>query len=55
MQRKIETFLNSQHLQDPDDIDGLIELASLLRDAMEEKRYPEICTLIRYTRYGNGV
>ena len=49
MQRKIETFLNSHHLQDPDDIDGLIELASLLRDAMEEKRYPEICTLIRYT------
>lgn len=36
-------------MDDPEDMDTLLEFAVLIRDAIAEKRYDDICRVIRYT------
>lgn len=44
----LDDFLNNCNLQDADDIDALLELASFVRQLAEESRVDDICSLIRY-------
>lgn len=44
-----EKFLNSNNLHDADDMDSLLELADLLRQAIANARYSDITRLICYT------
>jgi len=45
----LDNFLHSNNLQDPEDIDALLDCASLVRRLIGEKRYPLICKVILYT------
>ena len=44
-----EKFLQDYRLDDPDDIDALLEFASLVRELVDGKRYSEINRVITYT------
>jgi len=44
----LEKFLQNSRLQDPEDMDSLLEFASLMRQLIESKRYPDISRVIRY-------
>ena len=44
-----EQFLQNNNLQNPENIDSLLELATLLRNLIEEKNYPAIRRIITYT------
>ena len=46
---RTEKFLQNNHLQDPDDLDSLIELASLVRQLIDDSRSSDIGRVIRYT------
>lgn len=45
----IEAFFETKQLQDADDMDALLELASLLREAIVAQRYADINRIIGYT------
>lgn len=44
-----EKFLSSNNLHDADDMDSLLELADLVRQAADDARYSDISRLIAYT------
>ena len=45
----IEKFLQNNNLHDPNDIDSLIEFASLLRELISDNQYTYINRIINYT------
>ena len=45
----LEKWMQDNHLQDPDDIDTLLEAADLIRQLIQEKNYEGICTIINFT------
>ena len=45
----LEKFLDNNNLQDSDDIDALLELASLVRELVDVGAYENICKVINYT------
>lgn len=45
----IDQFLARYNLQDPEDFDALLELASLVRELIRNNQTPEICRILRYT------
>ena len=45
----IESFMNSHHLHDPEDIDSLIELAALVRTLISSNQQAEINQILQYT------
>ena len=47
--KNLDRFLDSNNLQDPDDIDALLELASLVRELVDAGDYESICKTISYT------
>lgn len=46
---RLDPFLLNNTLQNPDDIDALLELAALLRDLICSRQYPAINRIIQYT------
>ena len=46
---RLDAFFQNNCLHDPDDIDSLLEFASLLRELISCKRYPDIRTAVNYT------
>ncbi len=49
MVKLVEQFFRSNPVQDENDIDSLLELASFLRQLIAEEQYPAINQVIRYT------
>ena len=47
--RSLEELFKENHLADPDDIDALLELAEITRQAICTERYHDIELLINYT------
>lgn len=45
----LEKFLIKNNLQDPNDINALIETADLIRELIEEEQYDKINNVIKYT------
>ena len=48
-----EKFLQNNNLHNSDDIDALLELASLVRELINQKLYPDINRIINYTIENN--
>ncbi len=48
-----DTFLQNINLQDPEDIDSLLEYASVVRQLISEKQYSLINRIINYTVQNN--
>lgn len=44
----MELFLRTNDLNDPDNIDALLDLAALVRELMEERRYEDIGRILRH-------
>ena len=45
----LENFIQANNLQDPGDIDALLELASMVREMVQSRSYDELCQVLRYT------
>ena len=45
----LENFLQYNNLDDPDDMDSLLECSDIVRQLISEKQYDGISTLINYT------
>ena len=45
----LDEWIQDNHLQDPDDIDALLEAADLTRQLIKNKNYEGINTIINYT------
>ena len=45
----LKNFLHNNNLTDPDDIDALLDCASLARELISHKQYSHINRLINYT------
>ena len=45
----IDRFLQSSNLNDPEDIDALLELAALVRELISGNQYASLCSLIHHT------
>ena len=45
----LENFLQNNNLQDEEDIDSLLDCASLVRELVCEKQYADINRVINYT------
>ena len=45
----LENFLQNNNLDDPDDMDSLLECADIVRQLISKKQYDGINTIINYT------
>lgn len=45
----LEKFMQTNNLKDSDDLDALLECASLVRELTGKKQYDDICRIIVYT------
>ena len=44
----LETFFKNNNLQNPEDIDSLLELATIVRQLISSEQYSEINSLVKY-------